>query len=170
MHFTARPLQLTSTHISGSASGAVINQKMVCLGACNHMLLWILLAASVLIMDERKAVCLIWAFYLNIVNHTEIFLNSDWNLMQWKPVKPVPLSSPWPKLAQWRESCALRKGLVFYPQVRWDFVNTLPSFLVSGWEQIHGIHIFLSNLHLLGLSHCCEGQLNREEYVEVILF
>lgn len=39
MHFTARPLQLTSTHISGSASGAVINQKMICLGASNRVLL-----------------------------------------------------------------------------------------------------------------------------------
>lgn len=77
MHFTARPLQLTSTHISGSASGAVINQKMICLGASNRVLLSILLAASVLIMDERKAVCLVWAFYLNIANHTEIFLNSE---------------------------------------------------------------------------------------------
>lgn len=28
-------------------------------------------------MDERKAVCLIWAFYLNFANHTEIFFEQQ---------------------------------------------------------------------------------------------
>lgn len=38
MHFTTCPLQLTSTRSSGSESRAVINQKMICLGANKHML------------------------------------------------------------------------------------------------------------------------------------